>query len=485
MSEFKYQTKEEVLSRALEAVGLTFRDIDNTGRIITGKGAIGTVIEESWFGYNVNSDSEPDFIEAGVELKATPYIHTRKGIRAKERLVCGIINYMKEFEKDFLSSSFWHKCKTILIMSYEYKKNIPKEDYTVDKAILFSFPEEDLVIIKQDWENIITKVRAGRAHELSEGDTLYLAASTKGATSSSIREQPFSEIWAKQRAYSLKQSYMTSVLNRFIFGHEENERIIKNPMQLKGMDFIDFLESKFKPYFGMSQNKLKEMFGIKSTAKSLNRLIASAILNVVNIEKSDEFQKADIKIKTIRIEAKGYKIAESMSFPAFKFNDIINQDWEDSLEYQNFVEQKYLFMIFRKDIFYNNDKKNKKHTEDHLFFDSILIWQLPEEDEAEVRRVWESTKETIQNGVALELIKRGQRTFVTNNLPKERDSIVAHVRPHSAKSAYLINGEIIGKLKDGNELPDGRWMTTQCFWYNKAYIMNQIKSKINKKSMDN
>ena len=195
----KYKTKESVLKRAQEAIGIPMSEIDKTGRISTGKGAIGTVIEESWFGYSPNSESEPDFPEAGVELKATPYIRTSNGIRAKERLVCNIINYMTEYQKTFKTSAFWHKCETMLIMSYEHRKDVPKADYRIDKAILFSFPMEDLVIIEQDWEKIISKVRSGQAHLITEGDTLYLAACTKGANASSVRPQPFSPIPAKQR----------------------------------------------------------------------------------------------------------------------------------------------------------------------------------------------------------------------------------------------------------------------------------------------
>ena len=56
-----YNTKEAVLRRAQEAIGIPMRDIDKTGRIKTGKGAIGTVLEESWFGYTPNSEAEPDF----------------------------------------------------------------------------------------------------------------------------------------------------------------------------------------------------------------------------------------------------------------------------------------------------------------------------------------------------------------------------------------------------------------------------------------
>ena len=190
----KYSTKEEVLKRAQEAINIPLGDIDQTGRLQTGKGAIGTVLEESWFGYTPNSKAEPDFAEAGVELKATPYVKTKTGIRAKERLVCNIINYMTEYSKTFYTSDFWHKCETILIMSYEHKPDCPKTDFTVDRAILFSFPMEDLVIIEHDWETIINKIRSGQAHLLTEGDTLYLAACTKGASAASVRQQPFSDI---------------------------------------------------------------------------------------------------------------------------------------------------------------------------------------------------------------------------------------------------------------------------------------------------
>lgn len=121
----KYQTTEEVLHHAQEAIGKPLKEIDQTGRLATGKGSVGTVIEESWFGYQPNSESEPDFPEAGVELKVFPFIIGRKGLRAKERLVCNIIDYMEEYKRSFPESSFWHKCQTMLLMPYEYQKGLP------------------------------------------------------------------------------------------------------------------------------------------------------------------------------------------------------------------------------------------------------------------------------------------------------------------------------------------------------------------------
>ena len=318
----QYTTKEEILKRAKELKGIPLRDVDTTGRLSTGKGAIGTVIEESWFGYTPNSESEPDFPEAGVELKVTPYIKGRNGIRAKERLVCNIINYMEEYDKTFQTSSFWHKCNTMLLMSYEHLSDKPKGDFKIDEAVLFSFPEEDLVIIEHDWQTIIEKIRVGKAHEISEGDTMYLAACTKGANASSVRQQPFSGVMAKQRAYSLKSSYMTQVLNKYIFGDVESERVIKAVNRLRHYSFEECVINRLVPFYGKTVSQLRQMCNIMSTAKNVNELILAKMLGVEGkIAQTEEFKKASIIPKTIRVQKNG-KIKENMSF--FKSRIMVN-----------------------------------------------------------------------------------------------------------------------------------------------------------------
>ena len=49
------------------------------------KGNLGQIIEERFFHYQCNGDSRPDFHEAGVELKVTPYKKNKDGsLAAKE-----------------------------------------------------------------------------------------------------------------------------------------------------------------------------------------------------------------------------------------------------------------------------------------------------------------------------------------------------------------------------------------------------------------
>ena len=79
-------------------------DIDNR---FSGKGKLGQLLEEEYFHYSPNSNSAPDFSEAGVELKTTPLEMTVKGPVSKERLVFNMIDFMTEHEKSFVESSFW------------------------------------------------------------------------------------------------------------------------------------------------------------------------------------------------------------------------------------------------------------------------------------------------------------------------------------------------------------------------------------------
>ena len=357
---------------------------------------------------------------------------------------------MEEYDKTFQTCAFWHKCNTMLLMSYEHLTDRSKGDFRIDAAVLFSFPEEDLVIIEHDWETIMEKVRTGRAHELSEGDTLYLAACTKGANATSVRQQPFSEILAKQRAYSLKSSYMTQILNKYIFGNVECPRIIKSVDVLHTKTFEEYIIDKVKPYYGMTQDELKARFGVESNAKSLNEILLARMLDVKGrIADTEEFQKAGIIPKTIRVQYNG-KIKESMSFPTFNFIKLSQEtSWEESELYNYLAPTKFMFVIFQE------------RSDGGYAFERVMFWNIPNDDLEEVHRVWKRTVQTIRDGVKLVQEPSGIR----NNLPKQAESRIAHVRPHGRNAS------------DKLPLPDGRMMTKQCFWLNNTYIAEQIAGR--------
>lgn len=205
------------------------------------KGNLGQIIEEKFFHYSCNSDSRPDFAEAGVELKVTPYKENKNGtISAKERLILTMIDYFAVVNEEFETSHFWTKSKLLLLIYYLYKPEIKQNlDYKIGYSKLFSPPEQDIKIIRHDYEVIVSKIKAGKAHELSEGDTLYLGAAPKASTAKIRRKQPYSDILAKPRAFAFKNSYMTYVLNTYIVsGKQTYEAIIVDKAQDSFEDYV-------------------------------------------------------------------------------------------------------------------------------------------------------------------------------------------------------------------------------------------------------
>ena len=85
------------------------------------KGNLGQLIEEHFFHYHCNSDARPDFPDAGVELKVTPYKIVSGGrLTAKERLIITMIDYFAVVNETFENSHLWNKAKLILLIYYGY-----------------------------------------------------------------------------------------------------------------------------------------------------------------------------------------------------------------------------------------------------------------------------------------------------------------------------------------------------------------------------
>ena len=346
------------------------------------KGGLGEIIEERFFHYQCNNDVRPDFDKAGVELKVTPYKINKNGtLAAKERLIITMIDYFAVVDELFEESHVWSKAKLILLIYYLYEQEIKSRlDYKIGYAKLFSPPEADIRIIKNDFDIIVSKIKAGKAHELSESDTMYLGAAPKAATSKDRRKQPFSDEPAKPRAFAFKNSYMTYVLNNYIVsGKDTYEPIMKESTDC---GFEDFVVSKIDAYRGYTVDELCNEFQIEcqKKPKNLEAMLAYRMLGIKG-NHAEEFEKANIVVKTIRI-GKNNKIKESMSFPTFRFKELVEEEWETSTFGTYLSETRFFFVVYKFD---ENDVLRLKGSQ---------FWNIPYGDlEIEVQKVWNQTKQ--------------------------------------------------------------------------------------------
>jgi DNA mismatch repair protein MutH len=474
-----FSSPEEIESYAKNLEGMTFREVieldiapDGVSRDYGNKrykGGMGTLIEERYFGYKANNDAEPDFPEAGVELKTTCYDVKKDGNpSAGERLVLTMIPFDRPIEDSLFESHVWEKSSKILLIYYERDKTVEGYDQVIKHALVFSPPSNDLKIIEDDYNKIRDFVQAGKAEELSESLTNYLGACTKGASEAKMWASQYypPNTQAKRRAFCFKRQYMDYVLNHYLLGAaSDSESIITEELTGEETSFEQYVQKKVAKYSGKTARELCEIFGIEYTKNKAQWTTLTNLILGTRGEQAEEFEKANISCRTVRVNESG-GLKESLSLHTFEFTEIANGQWEESKLFEYLEETRFFFTVFRI-----------RGDEEVLVGSSF--WNMPISDlEGPVRDCWEEAKRTINNGVLWEeKIDKSGKLSISNDLPGSRDNPIAHVRPHASHRAYqYLDGRVIGNPeKDGSELPDGRWMTKQSFWLNGSYVYEIIQ----------
>jgi DNA mismatch repair protein MutH len=438
---YDYRSAESLEAHALALVNKTLRPFVPAPTFINpaDRGRFGLLLEEYYFFKAPDGSPRPDFPEAAVELKSSPLRWLKsKVLVPKERLVLGLINYDKVELEAWETSSFLGKNAKLLLVLYLFERGRSALDHEIKLVGLWAFPDEDLQIIRKDWEFIVDKIRRDAADELSEGDTLYLGACTKAATSSSRRTVRSGRL-VKPRAFALKQGYMRYILQKhFLKMDIGTEPFLKKTQQKKqAAGFEDMVHNRFRRFIGNTAAEIATKLELKaSNAKNFHAAVTKKVLGISPDRAIEEFEKAEIIHRTIRLKNSGLP-KEDVSFKAFKPLDLVKEKWEES-EFRTTLTRRFFFVVYKADekgIF-------------RLF--KTVFWSMPAQDrELEARAVWEE---------AIRRLKKPEK----NQMPGKPFSRVSHVRPH-------------GKNKNDTVPTPGGWrITKQCFWLNSQYVRDQL-----------
>lgn len=149
------------------------------------KGILGVLTEIIHFGLAPDNAAAADLKEAGLELKVTGLVKNGNGIRAKERLSLGMIDYRKcleegnSFEDDL---EIQKSLNGLLLMTYWYKaRETNPLDLVFNDSIIWKPLGQERMRIKKDWAFIRGCIQSGHAHMLSERYAYALGAPPKGA----------------------------------------------------------------------------------------------------------------------------------------------------------------------------------------------------------------------------------------------------------------------------------------------------------------
>lgn len=489
---FDKKNKISIFHYSQGLLGHSLRDFVDGSEItklpIKDKGKLGKLVEYLYFKYTPNSNPEADFTEAGIELKCAGLLQGAKdNLRIKERLVCNMINYCEVINEPFEESSFYHKCLIMLLLFYLYQKGKNIIDFKFIFSVLWKLPEKDLLIIKDDYNTILTKIRNGEAHLLSEGDTVYLGACRKGQKGDALRKQPFSDEKAKGRAFSLKPAYMRTILQyvqdsgkNAVYNLEETdfgEQLVRLD-ELRHNKLEEILLSRFNGLWGKNCFQIfetlefKPKFGKNKYFNATNDIIGQGLVG--NVNKSEEFKKSGITLKTIRVEKNGRTI-QSMSFENIDYKEVYEcEQWEDSRLYEIF-SNRFMFVVYRntgellEDETYIDwlTKENlqrllkgespMKQENSYVLYDAFF-WTMSQEDLEIAHQYWDNIKTQIEAGN----IKNGA-------FWKLKDKTKFHVRPKGRVSTD----------KDINPATGLRNADKLCYWFNSEYVTEIINSHVN------
>lgn len=411
----------------------------------SGKGGFGQYLEERYFEKKNDNESKPDFDNIGIELKVSPLKELQSGeLTVKERLVLNKFTFADIAKESFESSHFIEKNAHLLLIFYLYDKKAEFGDLKVNLVDIWNTLEHDYNQIKEDWNFIVDKIKRGEAHLLSEGDTILLGACTKGATKAeSMQVQPFSDILAPGRALCFKLSYIKNIYKVLCTKKDERDKLLslQNSYEWKSLNVL--LHEKLDRFYGLSGRSIakivKKNFNPKN--KSMYANLSRYMMGLFHKwDTYQELEAGNIQIKSIRIEANG-TVKEAMSFKNIYFKDIIDEDWEDSIFYEE-LTSKFILMFFKK----------HQQSDDDYYFDGFLLWNMPLEDLNKARTVWEDAKSKIKSGDY-------------SHFMSSKDNEVSHVRPKATKENPYMS------------TPQGTLERKKCFWLNNSYIRKIVNNR--------
>jgi DNA mismatch repair endonuclease MutH len=443
LPDFDYRTanEQQILERAELLEGMRLGDIPGatfaSAEAARGKGEAGHAVE-AWFGIPPNPLADADFPAARIELKVVPLVSSGDGdsLRVKERTVVSLIDYFALAGETWATASVRKKLK-ILFVYFEHLRAQPKASFPIHHVRLWEPSGAVEEQIRRDWEAVVAEVREGRAHELSEADGRILGPCTKGADSTSLRAQPFSDEPAMSRAWALKPSFTYALYAEPVGESLGSAELAENAS-------LEELRRNFRRYVGKSIDDVASELGISaSTGKGYAGYVIQAAARSASPLTSTEFEQVGPTVKMSRVNADRYPY-EALSFPAFRHLELVEEEWQDSTLLSQ-IEHMLIVPVF--------GRTRGTRAGDCQVWEPVY-WEPTNEQLRVIEREWTMFRDLIAGGRAA-------------SLPTELQTMAIHVRPHGRDAA------------DRDATPGGGSQTRKSFWLNRAFVQGILRGTDN------
>ena len=409
-----------------------------------GKGEVGLAIER-YFGIPQNSRSEADFPGAGVELKIVPMVRSSGRLVVKERTSLTMINYMNIVNETWETAHVRTKLK-ILFVFVEHLPGRPKKEFPIRQVLLWKPSPRQGALLRTDWERVRDTVEKGLAHELRESEGRIMGPATKAAHSRARRPQPVTTFssHAKPRAFALKPSF-TKALYDDSMHRGPIESLIENLSLAEVNRFEHEVFRRFDRYVGLTLGEVGDSLEVPgSTGKGyIGAVLRRAFGAHSPRAKIREFEEMGISVKTTRISPDGMPY-EAMSFPAFRYLELIEEIWEESTLLTQLDGLLFVPCL--------GVTKSTPHAD--CVIQQPFLWRPQATQFETLRAEWEMFRDAIRAGNA-------------DRLPTAASTEMIHVRPHARDSSDTDVAPVVGPV------------VKKSFWLNRAFVARLVAASQN------
>ncbi|MFN8622969.1 MAG: MutH/Sau3AI family endonuclease [Chloroflexota bacterium] len=443
--DYRTATESEILARARLMVDKRLGELAQATRdavVSSGhtRGDVGAMVE-AWFGILPNSVQAADFPGAGIELKTVPLSGSDRAATVKERTVLTMVDYDTLPNETWETAAVRHKLDRILFVYYRWSPDTDLASFPVELVTLWQPTETQLQFMELDWLEVQEKVVRGEAHLISEGDGLMLGAATKAADSSKLRPQPYSDIPAKPRAWSLKQTF-TRALYVELKTKVQAESLMRTLEERRAAAFERVVLAHYARFVGRRVGDVAQELGIEVGGKQGAATVLRAALGQRQPERGiKEFLELGIELKMVRADATGMPY-EAMSFPAFRYRELITEDWEHS----DLLARLNRFLVLPLD-----GAKGLAATADCILREPFF-WSPSPDELAGIGAEWTIYRDLIAAGRAADLPGASQTRFI-------------HVRPKAQDSNDTDDAPVVGPV------------VKKCFWLNRSFVAELLRSQ--------
>jgi DNA mismatch repair protein MutH len=459
-------------------------------------GIAGDVIEQSVLGYPADQDQRPDLNVDGVfvELKTTGIRETGRGknkqIVAKEPTSITAVSLDRIAGEEFEDSAFYHKIENLLFVFYHYDSKITVRaaayaDFFIRGYLFYQFSEDNMIIIKKDWQKIhdfVAEVQTTYSEE--EAKKYYPNLSTK------INKELVFLDTAPKYPHAPRIRLRKRVVTLIV-----QEKFGKNLEALpdKYYEYKDVVD-KCKAITEIHKNKsiadILAMYNVEIDLTKKHKTKQFAEITIVRMFGGESKKMSKINLfETFGIVGKSIAITvnetrtEDMKLFAVDFDELIEREiedeetseirdkkFEDSALYNYFMDNKLLCMVFQED---TADKAGNVDMRENKFLGfKMLDLGIPELIES-ANNTWETLRDLVINKKLKDVPVRLKNGAIRIT-PKTKIQMTAPNFPKSENNIVFLRGSGEDAAKKTQEV-NGIKMLKQYYWIKGSFIVDKLK----------